>query len=314
MRTRMSGFLVAGLLLFTQTDRSGQDAYPYGLKAQYAASTGKYQEALDLYQLAYRLAAAASATRIQDYFLNNIGACQLALFRYNDAEQTLVQVRQLADAAHDDQTLAGADGNLAAVYVQLDDIAAAEMYARESLLVYSRTARQAQRARAMLTLAEILSHASLTPESEQLFQTGIDSATRLQDWGLASAGWLHYGSALLDGDRIPEADRAFSSSYQTLRKNVHPGKTGPLNGEYAILWNLSRLRLRQHDFKSALALVDSAIRISPPSGGRISPLASLSDPGRRGTGNWRCDCGAAGRPDGTSPGPVETREYRSRQR
>jgi CHAT domain-containing protein len=139
------------------------------------------------------------------------------------------------------------------------------MYARESLQAYSRTSKGDQQARAMMTLADILSRQTLTPEGEQFFRTGIDAAMSLKDRGLASTGWLHYGSALLDGGRLEEADLAFGSSYRLLDKSKRS------NGEYAILWNLSRLRLRQGNFKKALALINAAIRLSPSSGGRTSP-------------------------------------------
>src|ERR1700733_14631533 len=107
-----NGYLVAGLMISALTDGSGQDARFYGRRADHESlATGKIAEALQLYQRAYRTAAAASDTVFQNHFLNNIGACQLALFRYHDAEQTLVQVRILAEAAHDNQTLGSADGN-----------------------------------------------------------------------------------------------------------------------------------------------------------------------------------------------------------
>jgi CHAT domain-containing protein len=267
MRKLLSGNVVfAGLFVFTLTDGSGQDARFYGRRADHEfLSTGRTEDALKLYQRAYRAAVAASDTVFQYRFLNNIGACQLTLFRFSEAEQSLLNVRKMAEAAHDDQAVGSADGNLAGVYRQMDDLPAAEIYARESLREYSRTGKGAQRARAMMTLADILSREKLSQEGEHFFRAGIDAAIGAEDWASASAGWLHYGRVLLEEGRFDESERAFLSSYSLLYKSRR------LNGEDAVLWNLSRLRLQRRDFKGALALINSAIGISPTPRGRIPP-------------------------------------------
>jgi CHAT domain-containing protein len=249
--------------VFTLTDGSGQDARFYGRRADHECFAGKIQEALALYQRAYRAAVAAADPVFQYKFLNNIGACQLALFRYHEAEQTLLKVRRLARAAHDDLSLGSTDSNLAALYAQMKDDPAAEIYARESVDAYSRTDKWDQRSRVLLTLADILSREDLTPEAEESYRAGIGAAVRTQDWFAVSAGWLHYGQSLLQSNRLEAADAAFANSYSQLHKSKR------LNGEDAVLWNLSKLRLRQHDPKSALTLMNRAIKVSVPTGGRI---------------------------------------------
>src|SRR5579863_5791951 len=105
MNWRLNGnFVFAGLLVFTLTDGSGQDARFYGRRAQYEfLSTGRTEDALKLFHQAYRTAVAASDPALQYRYLNNIGACQTTLFRYNEAEQTLVEVRKLAEAGNDSE-------------------------------------------------------------------------------------------------------------------------------------------------------------------------------------------------------------------
>jgi len=267
MRILPSTSLVfVGLLVFPLADGSGQDARFYGRRADHEFLTaGRTLDALELYKEAYRAAVSASDPVFQYRFLNNIGACQLTLFRYNDAQQTLLKVRTLAGRARDYAVLGSVDANLAAVSAQMDDLSAAEMYARESLQYYSRTSKLDQRAQALMTLADILSRKRLTSEAEDNFRDGIAAATRSVDLAMASVGWLHYGIVLMEAGRLDEADRAFSSSHNLLRKSRR------LNGEDALLWNLSRLRLRQGDSKAARQLVNSAIKASPPTGGRIPP-------------------------------------------
>jgi CHAT domain-containing protein len=254
----------------TLTDKSGQDARFFARQAdQKALNAGQLSEALKLYRKARHISQASSDLALQYRLLNNIGACQLALFRFQDAEQTLLEVRGIAKRSHDDALLGGADSNLAGVYAQMNNLAAAEVYARESVEIHSRTGKLEHRARALLTLAEILSRPKLTREGEDLFRDGIASATRSLDLASASAGWLHYGRVLMDGGRLQEAGRAFGNSYDLFRAARKSGKErSALTGEDAILWSLSRFQLSQRDFPQALESINSAIRISKENGGR----------------------------------------------
>ena len=64
----------------------------------------------------------------------------------------------------------------------MDDLAAGEMYARESLQVYSRSARRDLRVRASMTLADILSRENLTLDGDQLYRQGIVDAEASKEW------------------------------------------------------------------------------------------------------------------------------------
>jgi len=204
--------LVAGPL-FPLADGSGQDAYPVGLRAQYATNRGRHADGLELYQVAYHLAKAASIADLQYLFLNNIGACQLALYRYKEAAQTLLKVRNLANARHNDALLASADGNLAAVYAQADDISVAEVYARESIDAYTRSHTLVQRPRALITLGDILSRQKRYVEGERAYLSAIEEATGFHDWPAILTAWLHYGRVLLDDGRLKDADRSFDIEF-----------------------------------------------------------------------------------------------------
>lgn len=105
---RLGIIAFTGLLLFPLTDAGGPDARFYSRMADYQFVTlGRVPEALKFYQQAYHGVPAANTT-LQIRLLNNIGAMQLALFRYQDAEQTLLRVRKMAVAAHHDAFLGGA--------------------------------------------------------------------------------------------------------------------------------------------------------------------------------------------------------------
>ena len=255
MTLQLGNYLVfAGLLVFHLTDGSGQDARFFSRRGQFESGNGRFPEALKLNQLAYRIAAIASDPILQSQILNNIGGCQLGLFRYREAEQTLQRVRRSDEAAHDDILLGGADANLAALSAQMDDFPTAEMYARESLDAYSRTGQPKLRLRPLLTLATILSRQQSVKEGERYFLAGIRTATSIEDWTSAAYGWQHYGKALLENGQLEDANRALAESQRL------SGKGRNMTGKDALLWNLSRLRLRQHHFADALKSINSAIQ------------------------------------------------------
>jgi len=263
MTLRIGNYLVlAGVLVFTLTDRSGQDARFYSRRGQFEFQNGSVLEALKLYQLAFRVVSMTSDSVLQSQILNNIGGCQLALFRYQDAGETLLRVRKSAAALQDDKMLSSIDGNLAAVYVELDDLPAAETYARESLRDGSRTGAPVE-PRALLTLAHIISRDQRFREGEKYFLAGIRAATGIKDWASAFTGWLYYGQFLLKNGQLEDAGRAFDESRGLLRENRN------LKGEDYLLWNLSRLRLRQNDPTGALDAINQAIQA--PAVGRRTP-------------------------------------------
>lgn len=264
---RFTLVFLAGLFVLPLTDHSGQDDHLFGLRAHYYGqladheffTLGRIPEALDLYEHAYR-AMTNSDPAFQARFLNNIGAMQLSLFRYQEAAQTLLRVRKSTAAAHDDALLGSADGNLAALSAQMDDLPTAEMYARESLQAYSRREQPELRLRALLTLANIMSRERLVPDAEIYFLAGIRAATSLRDWDTASYGWQHYGKVLLEDGELEDAERALNESLKLTMKSTRK------KGQDALLWNISRLRLRQHNPVAALESINSAIQASETAG------------------------------------------------
>ncbi|HEY3836474.1 MAG TPA: CHAT domain-containing tetratricopeptide repeat protein [Bryobacteraceae bacterium] len=262
---RIRGFaVIAGILVLTLADGSGQDAIPYIQRAHYAVNAGKFRQGLGLYRLAYQVAKDTSPRAYQLNILNNIAACQLALFHYKDATELLLRARRLAEESRSPALVGSVDANLAALYNQTGDLAAAETYARQSLFAFSQTNQKQLQARTSMTLAEILSRPGLQPEAEKLFREGIAESVDCSDWSSAATGWLHFGSALVQAGRLQEADQAFTRSDDLMRKSRH------LSGESVVLWNLGKLRFRQNKLREALKLIDSAISLSPVSGGRIS--------------------------------------------
>ena len=240
--------------LLTLIDDSGQDAILFGRRGDFEFGRGRISEGLKWYQTAYRFATLATPNAaLQGRFLNNIGACQLILFRYNDSAQTLLRARHLAQNVKDYGLMGSTDANLASVYVQMDNLPAAEMSALSSLQAYSRTSKPKEVARAQTTLADILSREHFFKKGEQLFLEAIRTATRLEDRRLASSIWLHYGTTLSNNGQLDDADRAFSECVRLQSDKM---------SDDALLWHLSRLRLLQHNLPRALDYINFAIEVS----------------------------------------------------
>ena len=251
-------FVVAGLLLCSLSDGSGQDARFHSRRAQYEIANGSAVRALEFYQMAYLEVVMASDSNLKYRVLNNIGACQMALFRYREAAQTLLQVRRSAEAGHDAALLGDADGNLAAVYTQMGDLPTAEMYARESIEACLRTHQPQQAVRAYLSLATILSRQQLIQEGDQYFREAVRIAVSTGDANSAAHAWLRYGDVLLANGRLEDAGHALAASRRVWGRK--------LKDEDALLWSLSRLRLRQGDRAQALKLIDSALQVNQTEG------------------------------------------------
>jgi CHAT domain-containing protein len=245
------------MLAFPYLDQSGQDARLLARKGDFAIAHGDVPGAFALFEQARAFASRTGDATSERRILNNVGACQLALFKYEDAAGTLLKVRESCKRARDYPILASSSGNLAALFTQTDNLPAAELYARESLEAYSH-AHSLLSYYAQLSLANILSrrqiseHQILGSESEKCFRDVIEAAVRDGEWRPVSEGWLYYGRRLKEADRFAEADHALSESL-SIRRKRH------LRGEETCLLELSHLRLKQHRVREALSLADLAV-------------------------------------------------------
>lgn len=256
--------LITALLVFTLKDTSGQDGRVLGRRGDYLTNAGNIAAGLAVFQMAYRAAQSASDAAGQRRLLNNIGACNLALFRYKDAARTLLFARESGIAAEDWAMVGGADVNLSSLYAQMDDLSAAEQYGRDGLAAYRRAGASEQRPRALINLANILARTRLTAEAEGFFVQGIDEATRLDQAMVQTLGWLRYGNQLWKAGRLQDADSALQKSW-TLCTTRHV----PMGD--AVLWNQCRLRLLQNDPAAALRLIDAEMVMAHKCGGLIPP-------------------------------------------
>ena len=267
MNLRFAGSLVLGMLAFPYLDQSGQDARHLARKGDFAMAHGDVPAALVLFEGARAFASRTGDATSERRILNNVGACELALFKYEAAAATLLKVRESCMRARDYPILASSSGNLAALFTQTDNLPAAELYARESLEAYSH-AHSPLSCYSQLSLANILSRRPMSerqildPESEKYFRDVIEAAVRDGEWLAVSEGWLHYGRRLMEADRFTEADHALSESL-SIRRKRH------LRAEETCLLELSRLRLKEHRIREALSLADLAVNSTSNASSRV---------------------------------------------
>jgi CHAT domain-containing protein len=245
------------MLAFPYLDQSGQDARLLARKGDFSLAHGDVPGALALFERARAFAGRTGDATSERRILNDVGACELALFKYDAAAATLLKLRESSKRARDYPVLAGSNANLAALFTQTDNLAAAEFYARESLEAYSH-AHSPLSYYPQLSLANILSRRPMSerqildPQSEKYFRDVIEAATRDGEWRAVSEGWLYYGRRLMEADRFAEADHAFAKSL-SLRQKRH------LRAEEDCLLEMSRLRLKEHRIREALSLADLAV-------------------------------------------------------
>jgi len=173
MKLGITAIVAAAIFICPLYDKSGQDARACGQRARYEMNAGRLREALALYRKALQQADASGVDDLRLRYLNNIAACELRLFRFKDAQKTLIEARRIGFETNNIEMIAAVDGNLATLSLQTSDFSTAEMYARESVDVYSKAFMPEQRMRALTILADVLSLRGVTQEAETNYRTAI---------------------------------------------------------------------------------------------------------------------------------------------
>ncbi len=214
-------------------------------------AAGKYGDAIPLYENAATQAQQAGVTNYAQKFLNNLGACEIALFRYRDALNNLEKARSLSGPDGDPKVKAGLDLNISSLFLQLGNTESAGTAAERGLAGLAPGADASQRAKLLIQLAIVRARQNDLRAAEGLFQKGIDVAYDALDPATAAWGWDYLGSEYRVAGRLAEAGRALTESFR-LRTLFH---LSPLNS----LWQLALVRADQGDVYAASILIDNAV-------------------------------------------------------
>ncbi len=193
-------------------------------------------------------------------FARYSGAIQLSLNRYREALKILLPGRELAAKSGDFHDLLSIDGNLAWVYLEMNNLEAAKMFAEQSVDAAARA--HDRNPRPLISRAFINAKLGDFKTAEQQFSYAIDTSLDLGDVEMASMAWhllgdsylesLHDAPPAIRADRLARAEVAETEAFR-LRKTHHITDLDQSCRE------LARILAERHDYRTASVLMDEAV-------------------------------------------------------
>jgi len=211
---------------------------------------GRYQEASQAFENAFRQAKSLAEPDWAGRALGDLGASQFLLHQYQSALQSFLEARRLSEEAGDTRNVLVWDANIGSLYSALGEWDAAAEWTRLSLGLIKQY-RPEQLPKLQIEMANLRALQGRSAEAIGLFEEGIDGADRASDPGLYAIGWNNLGWALYKQGDLTRADAALLEAYRTRRLHHLP-----LDSSYRML---GRLRLAQGDLSSASTLLDRAV-------------------------------------------------------
>lgn len=228
--------------------------------------SGRFKEAASKYDRGYQMALADGDLFSATKFLNNVGAAHLVAFKYQDAINAFLECRKLAKSQGDAETATIIDFNLAAVYLQLADVSAANDAIQQGLTTALGNDPHEIRPLLMMTLARLRINQEKTTEALGLLRRAVELASTNTNQSTLARAFDCLGEQLLESGDIAGAEEPLQQGFR-LRLLL---RDRDLRVSYL---KLSRLRLAQGDMESAATLLERAT--SPPTTGLAVPAWSV---------------------------------------
>ncbi|MDQ6678208.1 MAG: tetratricopeptide repeat protein, partial [Acidobacteriota bacterium] len=191
-------------------------------------------------------------------FLNNAGACQISLFQYKDALNTLERSRLLTERTGDRESLATLNTNIASLYLQMGNVQSAALAAERGVSFLpknfpagGKVFRQGDKV--VLQLAAIRARQHDLARAEPLFSQAIDAAYAAGDPATAAWAWDYLGYGYYQEGRLTDSSRALTESVR-LRRSFH------LPNLDSSFFHLALVRADQGHPRAAAALLNSAVQ------------------------------------------------------
>lgn len=219
-------------------------------RAQFAA--GHYLEARAAFLGAAGLAQRAGDPRSAAMNWNNAGGSALARLDYRDALADLLRARQIAEAYRKFVPLAMTMNNLASLYLEMGNPAAAIQIAREGLLTPAGRDDPTIRPKLRIQLAGALSKTNRFDEADGIYRAAVDELEDQGDFESTARILANWGAAALDANRPSQAEAALTRALFLVRIHGLPASAN-------ILLGLAKVRSRQGDNRSAAALFQAAL-------------------------------------------------------
>ncbi len=227
------------------------------LRAQNAAAKQEYDRGNYLKARALLLNAVALAEQsgdLQAVALNSNGAGVSALARqdYRDALADFLNARQAAQTSRQFVLFAKTMNNLASLYLQMGDNAAAAAIAKEALASPAGSMDPAIRPKLRFQLANALARMKRFDEAEGIYHLAIEELKEQGDLDSAARILASLGSSALEANRVDDAEAALSEALMLVR--VHR-----LTASANVLRGLAEVKSRQGDPHAAESLLATAI-------------------------------------------------------
>ena len=263
-QTAVIGLALTALSLSGSTENSAASSNPTvnsavtaEFRAQRAAGQGEYSRGNFRKARALHLRAASLAQESGDLesaalSWNSASRAALAQLDYRDALDDLINARQAGRASRQVATLAATLNNLASLYLQMGNPAAAAAIAREALAGPADSSDPAVQAKVRYQLARALASMNRFGEAEGIYYLAIDELKNQGDLDSAARILGSLGRAALEVNRVDEAEAALSEALMLVR--VHR-----LDASASVLRGLAEVRSRQGDLQAAESLYSSAI-------------------------------------------------------
>ncbi len=219
-------------------------------KGSSLAATGDYAGALKLFQtLQPRSAGIASASQ-ELTILNNLGGCQMGLARYSDAIRTFLKARRTAEKLKQPVILAQINGNLASLYVKMNNLPAAANSARAAL-ESSAGVPVAQRVPILFLLAHVSMLQGNISEGEAAYKSCIGLAENNHLGAQQAAALEYFSYDMLSAGQTGKASELAQKAL-SIRASMH------LPGAETAYWHLGRAAAAQGRTKLAFAYYENA--------------------------------------------------------
>ncbi len=216
------------------------------------AASHHYVEAISRYHVAIAQARAARDVETQRKLLNNLGACEMALFQYQSALTAFEEARQLPVQAQEVRIPAGLNSNISSLFLQLGNYPAAEAAAKRGLSLLPPVGQSDIRAKLLIQLAAVQANRNEMASAQLFFAQGIDAAYDAADPESAAWAWEHLGDKYLELGRVRDADRVLTESFRI--------RTEHGQSRVDSAWELAMVRAEERDFRSAEVLLGTAVQ------------------------------------------------------
>jgi CHAT domain-containing protein len=233
---------------------------------------GRYREAGEVFEQGRREAERQGHTGPAIRFLNNLGGCRVAMFRYREGLSAYLEAKRLAQLAGDREAACGLAVNLSALYMEMGEMNGAVQEAEAGLALLG-DRRSAYRSKILIHLARLRARTSGVEQAVPLFQQAIDEADSRGDFAAQAQAWNQLGYEWLRSADLVRAERALIEAY----------RIRILQRDKAILLSyrtLGMLRMAQGDWDAASSMVDRAFSAAADTSHVVPRWQLLHDRGR----------------------------------